>query len=368
MRSEFSTEKDARTLTALFMLSTALIIGGTAENPSRSWLSLVLSLAAAVPLIFLWTRILGTFPEKDLFGIFDEAFGKREGKLFAGLTGAYAFLTAVWTLGTYSSFVTILSSREFDKTLPALLVAAAGAVIAGAGFRAVSGTGRIFFAVRMAFLVLTLTMSLLSIDFSAFPLPLFGKDPASVFSGALSVSMMPFGEVLVILGALPPPAKGEKRSRGIAAGALIVFFALLAVFLRNVLMLGERSMDNLYFHSPYALRIFGIGSFFQRMEILISATDMIVDTLRFTVCIFCVGRSAAKCLRLDEHAVITVPAAAAVFALSEMMLANGQAVSVFREMNKYISLPFCVGIPLVCGIALFFQGRKRKEGNLPLKS
>ena len=368
MRKEFSTEKDARTLTALFMLSTALIIGGTAENPSRSWLSLVLSLAAAVPLIFLWMRILETFPEKDLFGIFDEAFGKREGKLFAGLTGAYAFLTAVWTLGNFSSFVTIISSRDFDKTLPALLVIAAGAAVAGAGFRAVSGTGRIFFAVRMASLVLTLTMSLLSIDFSAFPLPLFGKDPASVFCGALSLSMMPFGEVLVVLGALPPPAKGEKRSRGIGTGAVIAFLALLAAFLRNVLMLGERSMDNLYFHSLYALRIFGIGSFFQRMEILISAIDMIMDTLRITVCIFCIGRAAAKCFGLDEHTVITVPAAAAVFALSEMMLTNGQAVSLFREMNKYISLPFCVGIPLVCGLALFFQRRKRRERNLPLKS
>ncbi len=120
-------ERDVRSLCALFMLGSIVIIGGTAENASRSWLSLVLSVTIALPLLALWVWILGRFPDKDLFGVLGELFGKLGGKLFAGLIGVYAFITLSWTLGNYTSFTTMLTSRDTVKEVPGMLVGGGGA-------------------------------------------------------------------------------------------------------------------------------------------------------------------------------------------------------------------------------------------------
>ncbi|MBQ8897933.1 MAG: GerAB/ArcD/ProY family transporter [Clostridia bacterium] len=360
-------ERDVRSLCALFMLGSIVIIGGTAENASRSWLSLVLSVTIALPLLALWVWILGRFPDKDLFGVLGELFGKWGGKLFAGLIGVYAFITLSWTLGNYTSFTTMLTSRDTVKEVPGMLVAAAAAVVAGLGFRVLRGAGRIFLTFMFIALGVTIPLSILSVDFSAFPLPIFGHDRAGVFEGALSLGMMPFGEVIILLAALPPPGRG-KRGRGLLVGALMAFCVMLVVFLRNVMMLGERSMDCLYFHSFYALRILGIGSFFQRMEILVSVVYMCSDLLRIALCIYCCGRVVSECLGLPAQKGCYGPWAVMAFAASEMVLINGQAVFVFRELCKYIALPFCVGIPLACAFALFLRKNEQSDGKLWLKS
>lgn len=360
--------RDYRDLTALFMLGTIIIIGGTAENASRSWLSLVLSLGIAAPLTGLWLYILSLFPEKDLFGILFRLFGKGMGKLIGGLIGVYAFVTLAWTLGNYTSFTTMLSSRNTEKEVPGMLVAAAAAAVAAMGIRVLKGAGRITLGLLFAALAVTLPLSILSVDPSAFPLPLFGNDRRGVFEGALSLGMMPFGELIILLAALPPPKKGAGRGRGILTGEAIAFGVMLTVFVRNVMMLGERSMDCLYFHSFYALRILGLGSFFQRMEILVSVVYMCSDLLRIALCIYCCGRVVSECFELDIGRTCFGPWAVMSFAASEMVLINGQAVFVFRELCKYVALPFCAGIPILCGIAAIYGKNKQFDGKFSLKS
>ena len=333
-------ERDIKTLTALFMLGSIIVIGGTAENASRSWISLILSLVIAVPLILLWIYILEEFPNEDLRSVMDKLLGKGLSKFFAAAIGVYSFITLSWTLGNYTSFITMLSSRNTEKQVPGMLVAAVAAVLVCMGMRVLCGTARIFFGFLLGSLAVTLPLSILSVDPSAFPLPIFGYDKQGVYEGALSLAMMPFGEIILLLFVLPPPGKG-KRSRGIFVGSLIAFVIMLVVFLRNVMMLGERSMDCLYFHSFYALRILGIGSFFQRMEILVSVVYMCSDLLRIAVCILCCGKAFSAIFGLDMGKSVFGPWAVIAFAASEMVLINGQAVFVFREICKYIALPFC---------------------------
>ena len=359
-------ERDTRTLTALFMLGSIIVIGGTAENASRSWISLVLSLGIAVPLMLLWLGILYRFPKECLWDILLRLFGNSVSKILAAAIGIYSFITLSWTLGNYTSFITMLSSRNTEKQVPGMLVAAVAAIIVCMGMRVLCGAARIFLGFLLCSLAVTLPLSILSIDPSAFPLPIFGYDKVGVFEGALSLAMMPFGEVMLLLFVLPPPGKG-KRGRGLAAGSLVAFGVMLVVFLRNVMMLGERSMDCLYFHSFYALRILGIGSFFQRMEILVSVVYMCSDLLRIAVCILCCGKALSVILGLDIRKCVFGPWAVIAFAASEMVLINGQAVFVFREVCKYIALPFCVGIPLLCGFVLVFRKKRQFDGKFPLK-
>ena len=359
-------ERDVRRLTALFMLGSIIVIGGTAENASRSWLSLVLSLGIAVPLILLWVWILSRFPEKDLSGIFEELFGRTGKKFLSAAVGIYSFITLSWTLGNYTSFITMLTTRNTEKQIPGMLVAAVATLIVCMGMKVLCGASGIFLGFLLCSLAVTLPLSILSLDFSAFPLPIFGNDMPGVFEGALSLGMMPFGEVIILLFVIPPVGKGD-RGRGIVLGALVAFGVMLVVFLRNVMMLGERSMDCLYFHSFYALRILGIGSFFQRMEILVSVVYMCSDLLRVAVCILCCGKAVSGIFETDIKKTAFGPWAVMAFAASEMVLINGQAVFVFREVCKYIALPFCVGIPLLCGIFLFFEKKRQIDGKFPLK-
>ena len=348
------------------MLGSIIVIGGTAENASRSWISLVFSLVLAVPLILLWVGLLAQFPKDDFFGISQKLFGTAGSKLIAAAVGIYSFITLSWTLGNYTSFITMLSSRNTNKQIPGMLVAAVAALIVGMGMRVICGSARIFLGFLLCSLAVTLPLSILSLEPSAFPLPILGDNKLGVFEGALSLAMMPFGEILLLLFVLPPQGKG-KRGRGIIFGALIAFGVMLVVFLRNVMMLGERSMDCLYFHSFYALRILGIGSFFQRMEILVSIVYMCSDLLRIAVCILCCGKAFSAVAGIETKNTVFGPWGVISFAASEMVLINGQAVFVFRELCKYIALPFCVGIPLLCGIVLVLRKKRQFDGKFPLK-
>ena len=62
-------KKQAICISALFVVSGIPILSGYSVAGRSLWLSYMISFAAAAPFYFIYARLSGIYPEKNIFGI-----------------------------------------------------------------------------------------------------------------------------------------------------------------------------------------------------------------------------------------------------------------------------------------------------------
>ncbi|MBQ5973416.1 MAG: hypothetical protein IJL69_04380, partial [Oscillospiraceae bacterium] len=241
------------------------------------------------------------------------------------------------------------------------------ALIAGGGFRAVSGTCRVCLMPLAAVLTATVGLGLAGADLSAFPLPLLGGEPLRAAEGALGLAVSPFGELAAVFFVLPPPEK-TRRGRDVWIASAEPFGILAAVYLRNVLVLGGPGMETLLFRSFYALRIMDLNAFLHRTEIVLSVFYLCCDLLKLSVCLLAVEKAAGRVFGLDRP-VCCGGAALVALGASQTLFRNTQALVDFQTAAKLPLAAAWGGLGLVLAAAAAVRRQKRKrEKKFSLKS
>lgn len=59
-----------------FIIGSTLVIGSTKEAQQDVWISILIGMAIAMPMVAIYARIIKLYPNKNLFDITEELFGK----------------------------------------------------------------------------------------------------------------------------------------------------------------------------------------------------------------------------------------------------------------------------------------------------
>ncbi|WP_187296331.1 GerAB/ArcD/ProY family transporter [Tepidibacter mesophilus] len=118
MSKEVISDRQATSLIILFIGGSTLLFGTGGEAEQDAWLSILLSILYAFPILMIYARILSLFPQKDLFDILELVFGKFLGKIISLLYIWFALHLGTLVLTDFGDFPTIVSIGKTPKIVP----------------------------------------------------------------------------------------------------------------------------------------------------------------------------------------------------------------------------------------------------------
>lgn len=364
MNKEIITNKQGVYIVILYVLGSAIVLSPGSEAKQDVWIVLLLALLIALPVIFLYARILSIFPEKDLFDILIEIFGKVFGKIIAILFIWYAFHLGAMVLRNFSEFIQVLS-LPFTPQL--IIVTFTGLICIWAVKAGIEVLGRLagfLFPILIFTIICSIALSLTKADINNLR-PILYNGIKPVMKSTFSVFSFPFAEIVVFMMAFCSIEGRFNTYKVFAIGLVGGAFILLAVYIRNIVVLGANTEDSLYFPSYSAVSLIEIGTFLQRIEILVSFVFLFVGIIKICVCLYVASNGVAKVFNLGSYRMVTVPIGFLMMNLSCFIYSS--TMEMFEWASKiypYYAIPFQVILPIITWILAEIKSKKCKQKNL----
>ena len=305
MKSGISARNAGR-LVAVTALAGTIGYGGGQD----SWIALIVSAAAVLPLILVYSRIAALFPERGLFDIFRELFGKV-GDFIVFSVSIAALLVCSLTVRDLTDYTAAIA---LDRTPPLLIMASILLVAAYLASSEIMNLGKwasVVIIMAAVSIVLTGAMSAGNINLS-YLRPFASANAGAFIQDALVYAASAFGDSIFVL-ALIGDMKGEESPyrvylTGTAAGFTLAFI----VTLLNVLILGPGL--SVQFPSYAAARLIRVKGFIEHIETLVSFTAYLIGITKAALCLrTAVSGMAALFDAWDERKILFPASLAALF-------------------------------------------------------
>ncbi|MCL6571496.1 MAG: endospore germination permease [Bacillus sp. (in: Bacteria)] len=304
MRKEQITDKEATYLLILFYVGGSFILGVGAGAKNDAWISSILGMVLAIPIILVYARICKLYPEKGLYDILELVFGKVIGKIFIIIYIWYSFHLGALVIRNFGAFINTVAMTETPLFVPLLCLGIVGIVAVSAGIEVM---GRISTILLPILLIIIVVVELLAIpQFTInFIKPILGNGLFPVFKGGFSVFSFPFAESVVFIAVLfslkPKMSPFKVYLKGTAIAGLLI----VVLISRNILILGELN-SKLYFPSHVAVSRISVGDFLQRIELTVAFNFICGAFLKSSVCLWVACQGVAKLFNINNYRSIVI--------------------------------------------------------------
>lgn len=335
--------------------------GGEAKQDV--WIAVLFALLMALPAIFIYARLLSIFPGKDLFDILNEVFGKILGKIIALIFIWYAFHLGALVIRNFSEFIHIVS---LPRTPQLVIIVFTGLICAWAAKAGVEVIGRwagFFLPVLLFVIIFTVLLSLTQADMDNLK-PILYKGFPPVFKSAFSVFSFPFAETVVFMMVFCSVKHKFKMYKvyyvGLIGGAAI----LLVLSVRNILVLGVETASTLYFPSYSAVSMIELGTFLERIEIVVAVVFLLTGIVKISVCLYAASNGIAKVFNFSRYKILVASVGLLMMILSNFIYNSTMEMFEWaRKFYSYYAFPFQVVFPIIILIIAEIKTRMGDKGN-----
>lgn len=368
MQKEIISSRHAVCIIVLFVFGSSVILGVNADVGQDSWIPLIFALVISIPVIMIYARIIKLFPEKDIFEVSIELFGKIGGKITIALLTWYAIHLAAMVLRNFSEFIELVAMPETPQTPIMIAMILTTVYIAKSGVTVLGKWSMIALPiVLLTFLMITL-FSLSNMDFTNI-LPIMNHSVDKIAASSFKLLTFPFGETILFLGLSSSLKKNVSPYKVYLYGVLIGGFILLITILRNLMCSSSAMVEAEYFPSYMAARLINIGSFITRIEGSVSINFILSGITKITVCLIVASKGIAYLFNIPNYKKMIVPVGLIILALCASLYSNIMEMFNFITVYSFYAIPFQFAIPIVIWLAAEFKERKkRRTSNLPIKN
>lgn len=362
MNKEIITNKQGISIVVLFIIGSATVLSPGGEAKQDVWIAVLLAVLMALPAIFIYARILSIFPGKDLFDILNEVFGKILGKIVALTFIWYAFHLGALVIRNFSEFIRVVSLPRTPQLIIVVFIGLICIWAVKAGVEVIGRWAGFFLPIILIFIAGTVTLSLTQADINNMkPILYNGFQP--VIESGFSTFSFPFAETVVFMMFFCSVKDKFKTYKvytlGIVGGAAI----LSVIYIRNILVLGVETLSTLYFPSYSAVSMVEIGTFLERIEIIVAVIFLLAGIVKIGICLYAASNGIAKVFNFDGYRVLAAPIGFLMMGLSCFIYTN--TMEMFEWASKiypYYAAPFQIILPVVILIASEIKVRivKRK--------
>lgn len=365
MQKEIISSRHAVCIIVLFVFGSSVILGVNADVGQDSWIPLIFALVISIPVIMIYARIIKLFPEKDIFEVSIELFGKIGGKITIALLTWYAIHLAAMVLRNFSEFIDLVAMPETPQTPIMIAMILTTIYIAKSGVTVLGKWSMIALPiVLLTFLMITL-FSLSNMDFTNI-LPIMNHSVDKIAASSFKLLTFPFGETILFLGLSSSLKKNVSPYKVYLYGVLIGGFILLITILRNLMCSSSAMVEAEYFPSYMAARLINIGSFITRIEGSVSINFILSGITKITVCLIVASKGIAYLFNIPNYKKMIVPVGLIILALCASLYSNIMEMFNFITVYSFYAIPFQFAIPIVIWLAAEFK--KRRTSNLPIKN
>jgi len=290
-------------------------------------------------------KILKTFPQKNIFQIFDICLGKRLSQIITLVFTVISVFLASESLFNGAGFV---KASMLPKSPFWFIVLLSAVFCAYVSCHKNSIVGR-FAVTSVPVLLLLIFISLLlatkSYDFSNLKISGISLENASmgVFHGVCS----PYGELFflsVLFSRYDGSHKGFKACfLGIAAAGII----LSLIYLRNLLLLSEYVLTRTPFSSNLAMSVTNAGEYLRRFEVILSSAYVVLDLFKASCFVLFALRGISHLFENKRPSRYFLPISAATYLLTVLMSIFQKEFSDFFALKSLFLSPLVLIFPIV---------------------
>lgn len=356
------TAKQAVYLLILFMIGSNLFMGLAPSAKNDAWLAVLLGTVMAVPVIFIYARLLSLFKGKDLFDILTLVFGNVIGKIAALAYIWYPLHLGALVIRDFGEFSSTVAVPETPMLMPMLFMGFLCIWAVMAGVEVLGRCSKILFPIIAAIIGITTLLVIPYLNFGYLK-PVLYNGFSPVFNSAFTVFSFPLAETVlftVVFSAL----KTDKSTYRVYFSGLFIFVAIgVFLTLRNIVVLGGDLFGEVYYPLYVEVSRISIGEFIQRIEASVATTFVITAFVKVSVCLYVTCLGVSKLFGLKSYRSIVVQTGILMIFFAYIVHANIMDLTSFAfEIYAYYAFPFQVIIPVILLIAAEIRIR---TGHLP---
>lgn len=362
MKKEMISVRGAGSMMALMVTCCSILTGmGTAKQDM--WLSILLSALMFLPIVLVYSRICALCPQQGLYEIMQALFGKTICFVLILLFSVYALTIAALTLRNFVEFTVVIALEDTPKIPLMVAILFTVVFLARQGLSAFGKWSTIICAMILVNLVFTVLLSLDVIEVSRIK-PVLDHSFSELAGNATSIGSIAIGETVLIMTLMGQVSPGKSSYKVYLWGLLIGIVALALVSLRNLLILGPEMVATAKFSGYMAVRIVHFGTFFERMESIISFNLILMGITKIALCLSAATMGTAKLLKTDDYRKLLVPVSLLVLALCSIVFKTSFEMFDFAWMYKYVAFPIQLIIPIAIWIVAEIKVRKKKMSQI----
>lgn len=348
-------------LMALLIIASSVSIGSGGAAKQDSWIAMAFATGAALLLAWLYSAVLRLRPGKNLFDISEEIFGKIGGKIISGLYAVYAVYLGARIFAIYDNFIRVVN---LDATPLVAILLFSVPLIAGTtkcGLKTLGSCAKFVFIISVVLTAATLVLGLRFMDFGNIK-PILATDPMVMFKTTAFYLTLPLGESVLFLSCFGEIDKKESPFKILAKGILLGGLFLIAIILRNILLLGAPTCRLFVFTSYDAVGIISLGDFVTRISVIIGVELTLTAVTKLCVFVYTATQGVSKVLGLKKFLQPAAPCCALMAALSLTLYTNVLTEINFEKYICLIDIPFQIILPVVILIVGKVRLGKQKKG------
>lgn len=353
--------RNACAMIVVIQVCNTIILGFPAGAGGNTWISILLSTFLVVPLMLIYARLVHLMPGKNIFEMMESVFG-RVITIVICLLYAYYFLTLTGIVrGNYAEFVHIVSLKNTPFIIIAMSFFIVCAFLAYSGSKTMGKWCVIVLLFSLVVLGATVIFSIPKMKLDNLTLSL-EYSLEEIGLTALKFLPLPFGEAIIMMSMAGDFEKKVNPYKLFLAGGLISVVLCLIVYVSNCAVLGQKTLEAVYFPSFKAASVVHIGSVGTRIEAVVAFAFIMEGITKVAASLTAGVKAIAMIFKVKKHHMLIYPVGFLTLALSGFVFHNILEMLEFTDQIYRLYAPvFQMLIPLLLLILAEIKIRKTKQ-------
>ena len=359
------TRPQALAILMMFNFGSSVVMGISTGVGQDSWIALMISIAYAVPILWMYARIISLNPGEGLFSALEHRLGRILGKALTALMSWFALHLCALVLRNFSEFIQDATMTNTPQ-LPVLIIMAMTVyMLARNGGKALGKWSVATMPVVLGIAILTVLLSFNIMDPENF-LPVLESPIGKIFSEAYKTFSFPFAETVVFLGIADFVRPSDSPLKIYLGGLLFSALIMLVIIARNLMILGPAVVAVEFFPSYTAVSIINLGDFVSRIEGSISVNFMLAGITKIALCLITASRGIASLFGIQDWRKLVAPVGFLAVMLAQILYGSTMEMFAFLNYYGFYAIPFELVIPIL--LWTVSEIRSRKSGGLACAS
>lgn len=350
------TGKQLESIFVLFLLGSTAITAVNRDAKQDSWISLSMSVIAAIPLIMLYVRLNKLYPGLDFFEILFKVFGKVVGRIIALIFIFYAINFGGILTWFFAQFVHVLGMVETPICLTSAFFITTGIWAAKNGPECIGRLSKFVLPLILFSIGITFIIAIKDMNFS-YMKPVMETDFKALLSGAFAYLVVPLGEIIICFNFLAFTDDKVSTTKIYLSSILLFFIFILVALMRNILVLGVPTTIMFYYPSYEAVSVLSLGGFFTRMEVLIGMNLLLAGFIKITACLYTASLGITRVINIQDQKKVAVPTGLLILTSAKTQFANTVEELTFIKPYSIFATLFEILLPLIVWAVAEFKAK-----------
>jgi spore germination protein KB len=347
MNREIINSRQAICILIIFIMGTTLLLGTGGEAKNDTWISIIIGMFMALPMLLIYGRILTLFKGLDIYEIVLLVFGKFIGKIIVILYTWYAFHLGSLILRNFGEFINTVAMPETPIFVPMLLLGILCIMAIRGGVEVLGRSAMFFLPMILILIVIVILLGIPQLHFNYIK-PVLYNGFAPAIKGSFSAFSFPFAETVLLTTILFALQTKKSVYKVYLSGFLIGGAIVLIISVRNILMLSPDIAGILYFPSHAAVSRVRIGNFIQRIEVTVAIVFVISAFIKAAVCLYAASTGLSKVFGLKNYRIIVVQIGLLMIYFSYIIYDSIMEMEYWAfKVYSYYAFPFQAILPII---------------------